>query len=162
MKERERRGREWERERIFVSKRRSHRRSHGVTSIALPRKRRDSDVRGEEVHAKHARTGRTTTTKTVGETPNSEEAHCPLNGTLSSTNNTVQLLNTNHRHAPIAPMYLLIYIFQCIESFHSSRFFFAMIITRSSYHRIILLSTFLLFLHVVVDDVHQHQHQHHQ
>ena len=97
-------------------------------------------MRGEEVHAKHARTGRTTTTKTVGETPNSEEAHCPLNGTLSSTNNTVQLLNTNHRHAPIAPMYLLIYIFQCIESFHSSRFFFAMIITRSSYHPSFYLS----------------------
>lgn len=72
-REKEREG-ESERERIFVSKRRSHRRSHGVTSIALPRKR-DSDVRGEEVHAKHARTGRTTTTETVGKTPKQTERH---------------------------------------------------------------------------------------
>lgn len=74
MRKRERK-KESEREKIFVSKRRSHRRSHGVTSIALPRKRRDSDVRGEEVHAKHARTGRTTTTETVGETPKQTERH---------------------------------------------------------------------------------------
>lgn len=40
-------------------------------------------MRGEEVHAKHARTGRTTTTKTVDETPNKRR------NTLSTKRSTI-------------------------------------------------------------------------